>query len=348
MFTICSISFKRQCHYILYHRNKRDKAFSDYAQSPLEGCAADAEKISKLLAEHEPRGRNFAVTQLKPEPNNSRNSEQVLEAVKKLYSEPSDIALFYFAGHGWIDSDTGRHEICVSDNPGSEQYVRLADLISLAENAGDKVRSKILILDCCHAGGAALASGVGKSGITHIPSGMTILAASSASENADAENNSGIFSSLLIDALEGGAADILGRVTPASVYTHIDQALGPSHQRPIYMANVREFIALRQTIPAVTREILYNLLRYFPQPDELFNLDPTFEPDRKNVPDEFQSLPVNKENTEIFAELQLCNRNGLIIPHDAPHMYDAAIGSKGCKLTRIGKHYWRLADAGEL
>lgn len=321
---------------------------SSYENGPVEGCAADATRLAELLSNHETKERNFGVTHIKQQPAISLTADAVLAEIRKLFSEPCDIALFYFAGHGWIDKKTNRHEICISDQTGAEQYIRLADIIDLAENAEKSVRSKIIILDCCHAGGAAFSPGLGGSGITHIPQGTTILAAASVGQSAEAEDNSGIFSNLLMDALEGGAADILGRITPASVYTHIDQALGPSHQRPIYMANVREFVTLRKTLPSVERDTLYRLIDYFPTPEHIFSLDPTFEPDRKSTSIELKEIPVRPENTKVFRELQACNRNGLVVPHEADHMFDAAIRSTGCKLTRMGKHYRRLAELGEI
>ena len=41
----------------------------------------------------------------------------------------------------------------------------------------------------------------------------------------------------------------------------------------------------------------------------------------------------------IYKQLQSI---GLVEPVDAPFMYFAAMDGKGCKLTALGKHYWRL------
>jgi len=41
----------------------------------------------------------------------------------------------------------------------------------------------------------------------------------------------GIFTSLVVDALQGGAADILGDVTAPSVYAYLEAALGAWDQR---------------------------------------------------------------------------------------------------------------------
>jgi hypothetical protein len=147
-----------------------------------------------------------------------------------------------------------------------------------------------------------------------------------------------------LDALSGSAADICGRITPASVYSHIDQTLGPWEQRPIYKANVQTFITLRQVTPKIPLGTLRSLPEYFPDPAFIFKLDPSFEPDRKNIPDDFKSIPVNTENTKIFQQLQQCNRHGLVQPVDAKHMYYAAINSNGCKLTALGAYYRRLAE----
>jgi hypothetical protein len=49
-----------------------------------------------------------------------------------------------------------------------------------------------------------------------------------------------------------------------------------------------------------------------------------------------------KVHTEIVAVLQQYNRLGLLTPIEAPHMWHAAMQSKGCKLTALGQHYWKL------
>jgi hypothetical protein len=54
------------------------------------------------------------------------------------------------------------------------------------------------------------------------------------------------------------------------------------------------------------------------------------------------------ENTRKFAVLQNYNRLNLVVPVDAPHMWHAAMESKGCKLTVLGEHYRRLAERGRI
>ena len=321
-----------------------------YAHRPMRGCVADAEEIAKLLQTNGEGigGENFAVDRHIQDAETDVTAESIQNHLDQLFSDRADIVLFYFAGHGDFDKDRGVQRLIIENDPDYFQEIRVSDILSAAENSKSHIRSIVVILDCCQSGGASTLSGLGKLGITHIPEGTTILSASGKAQSAKTENRGrGVFTTLLIDALEGGAADILGRITPASIYTHIDQALGSGHQRPVYQANVSEFITLRQVSPKVPREVLLRLGAYFPKPEHHFPLDPSFEPDRQNVPEEFRQIPVNEENVRIFKDLQLCNRHSLVEPVDAEHMYYAAINSKACALTRLGQHYWKLAIEGQ-
>ena len=149
------------------------------------------------------------------------------------------------------------------------------------------------------------------------------------------ENGQGLFTSLFVDALNGGAANLVGEVTPSAIYSHIDKSLGPWDQRPLYKANVSKFVSLKQTQPPIPLSELKKLRDYFEAPGEVFDLDPTFEPDSRK-PDE--------KNTQIFATLQKLVKLNLVVPVGEDHMYYAAMHSKGCRLTVLGEHYWRLID----
>ena len=56
---------------------------------------------------------------------------------------------------------------------------------------------------------------------------MTILTASTKEQDASEKNGSGVFTTLFVDALNGAATNLVGDVTPGSVYAHVDQSLGP-------------------------------------------------------------------------------------------------------------------------
>ncbi|MEZ4805800.1 MAG: caspase family protein, partial [Bacteroidia bacterium] len=147
------------------------------------------------------------------------------------------------------------------------------------------------------------------------------------------ENGSGVFTSLLVDALNGSASNLVGEITPGSVSAHIDQSLGPWEQRPIFKTNVKTFISLRKVQPPISLSELKEIVELFPKKEDIFSLDPSFEPSDKSA---------NEENTEKFSLLQKFNRINLVVPIDEEHMYYAAMNSKACQLTILGEHYWNL------
>jgi hypothetical protein len=80
----------------------------------------------------------------------------------------------------------------------------------------------------------------------------------------------------------------------------------------------------------------------FPSAGFEFKLDPTYEPEIKGrdagMPDPIE------DNTKKFATLQKYNKLNLLKPIDVPHMWNAAMEGKSCKLTALGEHYRRLAE----
>jgi len=154
------------------------------------------------------------------------------------------------------------------------------------------------------------------------------------------ENNSGVFTTLLVDALNGGAANLVGDVTPGSIYAHIDQSLGWWQQRPLFKTNVKTFTTLRQVQPPIEFADLKKITELFPDPSIEFKLDPSFEPEGSHVKDD--------DNIEKFKILQKFNRINLVIPVGALHMWHAAMNSKACRLTVLGAHYWNLVHKGRI
>jgi hypothetical protein len=203
-------------------------------------------------------------------------------------------------------------------------------------------KNKIIILDCCHSGATGGVS------ILHptaslIGKGVTILTASKSDEVSLEVNGHGIFTNLLLDALQGGASDITGNTTPASIYAYIDKALGEHDQRPMFKTNISEFTSLRKMPAKVPPEIIRKLVEYFPTPEDEFKLDPSYEdtnsPEVKHL---LRKPYAVTEHTLVFKDLQRFQSVGLVIPVDAPYMYFAAMESRSCKLTALGYHYWRL------
>lgn len=206
-----------------------------------------------------------------------------------------------------------------------------------------RARNKIIILDSCHSGAT------GKNPlapVSELSEGVTILTASTAEQYANEANGSGVFTNLLVDALGGAASNLVGDVTPGSVYAHIDQSLGPwGGQRPVFKTNVQSFVSLRKVQPVLRLEDLRRISEFFPQPGFEFALDPAFEPERSEA-DKISSdyIAPDPEKNAIFAILQKFNRVNLVVPDNAPHMWHAAMQSKSCSLTVLGEHYRRLVS----
>jgi hypothetical protein len=152
------------------------------------------------------------------------------------------------------------------------------------------------------------------------PSGISVLTASSRTEAAV----EGVFTGLVCDALFGGAVDILGKVTAASVYSYLGQTLGAFDQRPHFKANLTQLVSLRQSASAVARSTLRQLTVIFTSADFMLGLSPAYEPTAE---------PKDEANEKIFADLQKYRAARLLVPIGEEHLYFAAINSKACQLT---------------
>ncbi|MCO5252606.1 MAG: caspase family protein [Candidatus Kapabacteria bacterium] len=313
-----------------------------YANHPLlTGCVNDAYEVKSVLERNGDGSPNFGcklTTSSGPSESISRAS--LKDNIEQLFKTDAQIVLFYFAGHGSIEGTGGY--LITSESKRPDDGVSLNDILTLANDS--PAANKIIILDSCHSGIA----GSMPSGNQHatLSEGLTVLTASTKDQYASEENGSGIFTNLLVDALSGSAANLTGDITPGSIYAHIDQSLGAWEQRPVFKTNVKAFVSLRSVNPAIPLDELRRISELFPNPGFQFKLDPTYEPEEKGR-DEGMPLPI-PENTRIFALLQKYNRLNLLVPHEAPHMWHAAMESKSCRLTALGEHYRRLAAKGRI
>jgi Caspase domain len=296
------------------------------AISPLFGCVNDAHSVKSILERNSDGTVNFAIKQLTSTgPADAVTRTDLKEGVRNLFADDSEIALLYFAGHGYIETTGGY--LCGSDCRTGDDGLSLSEVLANKSRA----RNKVIILDSCHSG-IACANPL-SSQVSELSEGLTVLTASTAEQYATEEEGSGVFTTLFVDALSGAAGNLVGDVTPGSVYAHIDQSLGPWEQRPVFKTNVKSFVSLRKVQPPISLIELQRLIEFFPSPGFEFKLDPSFEPESNNP---------NPANTLMFEVLQKCNRVNLVVPVGAPHMYHAAMGSKSCKLTVLGEHYRRL------
>src|SRR5690606_11672234 len=143
-------------------------------------------------------------------------------------------------GHGCI-TDTGGY-IVTPDFSRHDEGISMDEILKIVSLS--PARHKIVILDCCHSGamGAPLPAGTA----AFLERGVIILASSRDTEVSMEAGNQGVFTSLLADALKGGAADIAGEVTPGNIYSYVDKALGAWSQRPVFKANIITSTSLRK------------------------------------------------------------------------------------------------------
>lgn len=308
---------------------------NNYPTKPLKAPVNDANSVGKLLKQHADGSPNFDTIIEINVPTKSALRGMIINHFE---SDPDvNTAILYFAGHGYLDELGGY--IVTPDHETNDVGISMNDILDLANQSS--IRNKIIILDCCHSGVFGAQSKGGS--ITPISSGISILTACKAEESAIGINGHGVFTNLLISALEGGAADLRGHISPGGIYAYIDQALGALDQRPVFKTNVTRFVSLREVKPQVSADIIRKLIEYFPTQEDAFNLDPSYEEtNADSVPHSVIEPHSNPENVAIFKHLQKFQSVGLIVPIEEDYMYFAAMKSKSCKLTALGCHYWRL------
>jgi len=309
--------------------------------SPLFGCVDDAHAVKAVLARHDGGSVNFDCRLLTGTgPTDCVDRSELKDQIEKLFTTKADTALFYFAGHGHIEATGGY--LLASDSRRGDEGVSLSEILTLANQSPAK--NKILLFDSCHSGIAGSAPTGGQ--LASLSEGLTILTASTKDQYATEENGRGVFTTLLVDALNGSAANLTGDITPGSVYAHIDQSLGAWEQRPVFKTNVQQFVSLRKVSPPIPTSDLQRISEFFPSPGFEYPLDPSYEPELKGR--DPGMVPPDPENTRIFAILQRYNRLNLLAPVGAPHMWHAAMESKACRLTALGEHYRRLVQKNRI
>lgn len=301
--------------------------------SNLHGCVNDANSVKAALERNGDGTLNFDVKLLCASSETSYISRGKLkDAVEGLFKSDAEIAVFYYSGHGSFDTTGGY--LCTSEINRADDGLSLNEIMGIVSQS--KAQNKIVILDSCFSG--AIANPTEMPNYSLLKEGTTILAACGESEYATEENGQGVFTSLLVEALYGGAMNLLGEVSPGSIYSYIDRSLGAWEQRPVFKANIKSFVSLRKNVPPIQITELRRLTEIFPNPYDELALDPTFEHDKH----EADTQEVNKTNEEIFFVLQQYVKLNLVVPVGEAHMYYAAINRKSCKLTARGQHYWNL------
>lgn len=301
----------------------------------LTGCVNDVNALRPLLARNQDDSPNFDCVVRTSSSEIRVSRMNLLEALDALLSPGAGISLFYFAGHGQqVDNDV---VLVTQDGGGSDPGVPMSKVLAKVQQS--RIPEVSVILDCCFSGGAGGVPQLGTEAAA-LRSGVSILTASRRNEvSVETPEGRGLFSTYLCAALEGGAADMLGKVTIASVYAYLSESFGPWDQRPMFKANVDTLHDLRRVSPDVPLPELRRLSEFFETHDAEFPLDPSYEPTAESA---------DPEHEAIFAILQRCRAAKLVEPVGEQHMYFAAMNNKACRLTALGKLYWSMANQGRI
>jgi hypothetical protein len=304
----------------------------EYEFGPLNGCVNDAQRMKLVLEANHDAAPNFECKILTAPKGGRKDviTRPILrDYLQRLFKDPADVALFHFSGHGTINNLDGF--LVTQDAKKYEEGVGMADVLKLANDS--KAREVVILLDCCFSGqlGNPPALDNMKSSLRE---GISILTAGRGDQVSVETGGGGVFTSLVVDALEGGAANLLGAVSATAIYAYVEAALGAWDQRPLFKAHVSSVVELRCCTPPITRDVLRRLPKLFPLPAEDLPLSPAYEP---------KAPGSDAAKVFDFHDLQALNRVHLVVPVNAQHMYDAAMNSKACRLTPSGRYYWRLA-----
>lgn len=309
----------------------------------LYGCLEDIMQVRKAIEKNGDGSPNFDCKLL----SDVQTSAEVMEDIERLFSGDAEVALLYFSGHGFVNT-TGAEIVLPQDINTPGQYytgIQMSSIMEVVNNSN--VRNKIIIFDCCHSGN------IGKYKLSDAGSilqpGVSILTACREDETAQEAGGHGLFTELLCNALNGGAADFSGNITMGGVYAYIDRSFGAWEQRPVFKTNVTEFAPLKKVDPQVPLAVIRQLTSLFADPSKDLPLDPSFEDtNNPSVKHEYVEPYADKDNVSKFKMLQKLQSIGFVKPVDAQFMYFAAMESKACRLTELGRYYWKLVNDGRI
>jgi Caspase domain. len=295
----------------------------------LNGCVNDVTALEPLLAVHDDGSTNFQCRRLVSTEDKVQRARLRLE-VDRLLAPAADVALFYFAGHG----ASGKNDVTLVTQESDPYDPGVAVSEILGKIAASEIPQIIVVLDCCFSGASGRVPQLGGD-VAVVKEGLAILTAARSDQiAAETSTQRGAFSSNLGDALNGGAADVIGNVSLAGIYAYLIESFDAWEQRPTFKANLDEMYSLRQCTPAVPITELRRLTTMFTEADAMLPLDPSYEPTAE---------PRDAAHEEVFGVLQRYRAAKLVEPVGETHLYFAAMKSGACRLTPLGRHYWQMA-----
>jgi hypothetical protein len=307
--------------------------------SDLSCCVADAMAMSELLQRNDDGSPNYDCEALISSGEEKITRKVLRSHWNRLFGVYKGDILFYFSGHGTPLKSGGY--LVTQEGDQDDPGLAMDELLVLANLS--EASSVLLILDCCNAGHLGLPAALQANGTgqyqAHLREGLTILAASRPTEDAFEAEGQGVFTRLVLGALSGGAADVRGLVSAASIYGYVEQALGPWEQRPMYKSHADQLPPVRTCRPAVSDPVLRELPTLFKAPECLLRLDPSYE---------FTHPSKKRKNVSLFKKFKMLRNAGLLTTVDQDDLFFAAMKCGRIGLTPVGQFYWRLAAEGRI
>jgi len=232
----------------------------------LDCCVDDARAMHARLAEHALPGTdrgNYSCSRLSSDENTVDLPALEAGIADLLQGDENSDALFYFSGHGFRIGDEAWLVTCEgsTDQPG----YAMSRLLEAANRS--RLRSVLIVLDCCHSGQIGNFTGSDGAPRVRIGPNVTVLAASDAYEKSTQGLDYSLFTSLLLDGLDGGAADLRGKVYAGALYAFVEQGLADWEQCPVYKSYSRRLNLVRECAPAISDALLARLPEWFAYPE---------------------------------------------------------------------------------
>ncbi|MGC8919745.1 protein kinase [Streptomyces sp. PG2] len=214
----------------------------------LPSAEHDVDQVAEILTMPE---YDFSVSRLV---NEEATKSSILRWLLEARNSGADKILFYFSGHG-ASTDLGSF-LVTHDNKEFDEGIPLSDILRILEPSEESTTQVLVLLDCCHAGGAL--AGKDKSALRveslknhEVTQAVRQANPSSAVIAACTENQAawevsnlghGVFTYYLISALAGAAADHAGLVTAHSVYSVISRGMSEREgreQHPVFGGRIQ-------------------------------------------------------------------------------------------------------------
>jgi len=240
--------------------------YEDKGIQPLKGAENDAKEIYERLKD--PNIGGFEI----PKSHFLLGEEATYKATRKAISDlfwktnPSDLALFYFSGHGFVDSYEDGY-IAPYDMSKDEPFVcgiNMEQIKQVISRSHKYNKCVIMILDCCFSGIATKGDFKKKfdERIKDLSGEGTIVLSSSEADNVSREisfthqngqeHNHGAFTACLIEGLDGQASDDeSGIITLDKLHKHVEKRIAEMEgkQKPnLYVAEGFGISSIRMAV----------------------------------------------------------------------------------------------------